>query len=275
MTVAGIEKVIPALGIEKMLDEGVPQATLDRVAPGVKPRMSASAWRAGPRDSRFGKVSSKTPTSALLRGSTRSARAVLGARRPGFRCASSMARFIRSAEGRRRAAAVLRISVSGRGAAPLAVLRRPELISVRLKHDQDQQPPLRVARTGLFPRPASRLLTARSQSQYCWAAGSSASNWEEVMNLYDELLVASQLVLSRCRVSTPRRQAESLLDQRIETLDATAQAAYLPTAGKAVEAPMVELYAPRADGLFNRRGLCSQERGHRRMGQPRRRSSIL
>jgi hypothetical protein len=36
MTVAGIEKVIPALGIEKMLDEGVPQTTLDRVAPGVK-----------------------------------------------------------------------------------------------------------------------------------------------------------------------------------------------------------------------------------------------
>src|ERR1700760_2591601 len=36
MTVAGIEKVIPALGIDKMLDEGVPQATLDRVAPGVK-----------------------------------------------------------------------------------------------------------------------------------------------------------------------------------------------------------------------------------------------
>ncbi len=36
MTVAGIEKVIPALRIEKMLDEGVPQATLDRVAPGVK-----------------------------------------------------------------------------------------------------------------------------------------------------------------------------------------------------------------------------------------------
>jgi hypothetical protein len=36
MIVAGIEKVIPALGIEKMLDEGVPQATLDRVAPGVK-----------------------------------------------------------------------------------------------------------------------------------------------------------------------------------------------------------------------------------------------
>jgi hypothetical protein len=36
MTVAGIEKVIPLLGLEKMLDDGVPQATLDRVAPGVK-----------------------------------------------------------------------------------------------------------------------------------------------------------------------------------------------------------------------------------------------
>jgi hypothetical protein len=36
MTVTGLERVIPALGIEKMLDEGVPQATLDKVAPGVK-----------------------------------------------------------------------------------------------------------------------------------------------------------------------------------------------------------------------------------------------
>jgi hypothetical protein len=36
MTVAGMEHVIPALGIEKMLEDGVPQATLDRVAPGVK-----------------------------------------------------------------------------------------------------------------------------------------------------------------------------------------------------------------------------------------------
>ena len=36
MTVTGLEKVIPALGIEKMLEDGVPQATLDRVAPGVK-----------------------------------------------------------------------------------------------------------------------------------------------------------------------------------------------------------------------------------------------
>jgi len=36
MTVTGLEHVIPALGIEKMLEAGVPQATLDRVAPGVK-----------------------------------------------------------------------------------------------------------------------------------------------------------------------------------------------------------------------------------------------
>ena len=36
MTVTGLERVIPALGIDKMLDEGVPQATLDKVAPGVK-----------------------------------------------------------------------------------------------------------------------------------------------------------------------------------------------------------------------------------------------
>jgi hypothetical protein len=36
MTVAGLERVIPALGIDKMLEDGVPQATLDRVAPGVK-----------------------------------------------------------------------------------------------------------------------------------------------------------------------------------------------------------------------------------------------
>ena len=36
MTVAGLETVIPALGLEKMLDEGVPQATLDRVVPGLK-----------------------------------------------------------------------------------------------------------------------------------------------------------------------------------------------------------------------------------------------
>ena len=36
MTVTGLERVIPALGIDKLLEEGVPQATLDRLAPGVK-----------------------------------------------------------------------------------------------------------------------------------------------------------------------------------------------------------------------------------------------
>lgn len=36
MIVAGIEKVIPALGIDKMLEQGVPQAALDRMAPGVR-----------------------------------------------------------------------------------------------------------------------------------------------------------------------------------------------------------------------------------------------
>jgi hypothetical protein len=36
MTVAGLEKVIPTLGLEKMLEDGVPQATLDHVAPGIK-----------------------------------------------------------------------------------------------------------------------------------------------------------------------------------------------------------------------------------------------
>jgi hypothetical protein len=36
MTVAGLEKLIPALGIDKLLEMGVPQAALDRFAPGVK-----------------------------------------------------------------------------------------------------------------------------------------------------------------------------------------------------------------------------------------------
>ena len=36
MTVTGLERIVPALGIDKMLEQGVPQATLDRVAPGVK-----------------------------------------------------------------------------------------------------------------------------------------------------------------------------------------------------------------------------------------------
>jgi hypothetical protein len=36
MTVAGLEKIIPALGLDKIANSGIPQATLDRVAPGLK-----------------------------------------------------------------------------------------------------------------------------------------------------------------------------------------------------------------------------------------------
>ena len=36
MTVAGLEKIIAALGLDKIARDGVPQATLDRVAPGLK-----------------------------------------------------------------------------------------------------------------------------------------------------------------------------------------------------------------------------------------------
>jgi hypothetical protein len=36
MVVAGLEKVVPALGLDKILEQGVPQATLDRLAPGLK-----------------------------------------------------------------------------------------------------------------------------------------------------------------------------------------------------------------------------------------------
>lgn len=36
MVVAGLEKIVPALGIDKILEQGVPQETLDRLAPGLK-----------------------------------------------------------------------------------------------------------------------------------------------------------------------------------------------------------------------------------------------
>jgi hypothetical protein len=36
MTVAGLEAVVPALGIDKLLESGVQQETLDKFAPGVK-----------------------------------------------------------------------------------------------------------------------------------------------------------------------------------------------------------------------------------------------
>jgi len=52
MTVAGFEKIVPLLGIEALLEEGVPQATLDRVAPGIK---------AGDVDSLFGSLDKMIP----------------------------------------------------------------------------------------------------------------------------------------------------------------------------------------------------------------------
>ena len=36
MVVAGLDKVIPKLGIDKVLEQGVSQSTLDRLAPGVR-----------------------------------------------------------------------------------------------------------------------------------------------------------------------------------------------------------------------------------------------
>ncbi len=38
MVVAGIEKIVPALGLDKLLAQGVPQSTVDRFAPGVNAR---------------------------------------------------------------------------------------------------------------------------------------------------------------------------------------------------------------------------------------------
>jgi hypothetical protein len=35
MTVAGLETIVPALGIDKLLENGVPQSALDKVAPGI------------------------------------------------------------------------------------------------------------------------------------------------------------------------------------------------------------------------------------------------
>lgn len=35
MTVAGLDKIVPLLGIDKLIDQGVPQSAIDRVAPGV------------------------------------------------------------------------------------------------------------------------------------------------------------------------------------------------------------------------------------------------
>ena len=76
MTVAGIEKIIPALGIDKMLEEGVPQATLDqRCARREDAGSQQSVWRARSRRSPVSaRSSSRTPMSASPPASIRSAR---------------------------------------------------------------------------------------------------------------------------------------------------------------------------------------------------------
>ena len=98
MTVTGLEKIIPALGIEKMLEDGVPQATLDRVAPGVRshrtsPICSVRSTRPFPVLAGW---SSRTPMSASLPASMRSARRQRwkANRRAPSRCALPMARSI-------------------------------------------------------------------------------------------------------------------------------------------------------------------------------------
>ena len=112
MTVAGIEKVIPALGIEKMLEEGVPQATLDRVAPGVKiagPQQSVRRARQGDSGARQGRQAERQ---YRRRRGHQFARQGGGAgRQEGARLPAALRRrrgVSRAAESRAGAAAVLR-----------------------------------------------------------------------------------------------------------------------------------------------------------------------
>ena len=111
MTVAGIEKVIPALGIDKMLEEGVPQATLDRVAPGVKTQdvnnLFGALDRAIPG---LGKVVKQNANVGVAAGiNSLGKEAVLeGKKARGFPAALRRRRGVfRPAEGRAGAAAVL------------------------------------------------------------------------------------------------------------------------------------------------------------------------
>ena len=98
MTVAGIEKVIPALGIEKMLEQGVPQATLDRVAPGVKiAGRQQSARRARPGHSRArqgGQAERQCRRRRRHQRARQGGDAGRQARRAHSRCASPTARSI-------------------------------------------------------------------------------------------------------------------------------------------------------------------------------------
>jgi len=93
MMVAVSEKVIPALRIEKMLEEGVPQATLDCVAPGVKTQDLNNLFGALDRRTRgWARSSSRTPTPASPRASRCSARRRSEGKKVPSRCASSTAR---------------------------------------------------------------------------------------------------------------------------------------------------------------------------------------
>ena len=95
MTVTGIEKVIPALGIDKMLEQGVPQATLDRVAPGVKSQDLTNLFGALDRAiPGLGKVVKQNANVGVAAGINRSARkrSWKARRRGPSRCASSTAR---------------------------------------------------------------------------------------------------------------------------------------------------------------------------------------
>ena len=106
MTVAGIEKVIPALGIEKMLEEGVPQATLDRVAPGVKtPGPQQSVRRARPRDPRARQGRQAERQCRRRRRHQRARQGSGAGRQEGARLPAALRRrrgVSRPAEGRRR-----------------------------------------------------------------------------------------------------------------------------------------------------------------------------
>src|SRR6267142_3580928 len=83
-----------------------------------------------------------------------------------------------------------------------------------------------------------RLLTARSQLAVLLAAGSSASNWEEVMKTYAMALLAGvaigAIALQGLHAQGAKLKAYSISEAEI--LDPSAQAAYLPAARKAIEA---------------------------------------
>ena len=125
MTVAGIEKVIPALGIEKMLEEGVPQSTLDRVAPGRQDlRRQQPARRAGPRDPRSRPGGQAERQCRRHRRDQRARQGSRAGRQEGAGLPAALRRrrgVFRTAEGRAGAAAVL-IAHPGAAARPLGYL---------------------------------------------------------------------------------------------------------------------------------------------------------